>query len=319
MLIRQLPRLRLRLRRTIAVLALSLALAGIAVPLPAVATTATLGVGISAWTSIPGVAGNADGYPLTVKNSGTATEAITLGGRAVSGATLLPTTFLSPGTFTLDAGASCVAVLRYTVPDALVGTFAKVSLTASATLAEATNLSGISLTTTSSVALTATLQDPSKTASLPISALPNTATPICGLMGQTIVSPRFGFSSVRKTVAQATFDQYVLSNPTATPISVSFGAPLSQNSMAAPTQAYLGGGAAGWTVPASGKCVVKVALSNLLVGQYAKTYGTATTALGTTGGQASYRTYTDLSIVATKAMWQFYNPAATTPLCAPAN
>jgi hypothetical protein len=278
------------------------------------AATGTLSISVAGISTLPALSGPNYAFPVRVTNGGSLNEKVSVSAATVAGSPRLPATVLSARSFALPAHSSCYVELRYDVSAALLGSRAAVAITATAKAETPPVGSRISVKTVAGAGLTVRLGRVGNLSG-PLSFLPNEAAPVCG-SGDSLESPALVFYSLRVMPLSSppANDQYTFSNPHPFALTLRL-APATVLGSSPPQITYLGAGTGTFGVPAHGDCVVLAAVDNRSLGGSALVTVTASGPVGSTGGTASYQTYTDLTFVASKPGWQFNDPSAYLPLC----
>jgi hypothetical protein len=294
-----------------------IALLGMSSPLLAgnvAAATGTLSITVAGISTLPALSGPNYAFPVRVINGSSLNEKVSVNAATVTGSVRLPATILSARSFSLPARSSCYVELRYDVSSALLGSRAAVAITAIAK-AEASPTTGrISVKTAGGAALTVRLGRVGDL-SVPTSFLPNRAAPVCG-SNDALESPSLVFQSLRVMPLSnpPANDQYTFTNAHPFPLTLRL-APATVLGSPPPQITYLGAGSGAFSLPANGACVVLAAVDHRSLGSSALVTVTALGPVGSTGGTATYQTYTDLTFVASKPGLQFDDPSAYLPLC----
>lgn len=332
------------------VLASTLLALAVIVPTAApVASAASIGVGItSSLNTIPTWVGDQDGWGASVTNTGSVTEQMRVSISAASTTLkVIPGVSLTPITFTLAPGASCLVGLRWSITAEMAAspkTFGS-TVVVTAGAAGTTSLTGTGVITQAAVGAPARLTaDPS--AGRYGNGMLSKAQVLCGT-GETFTPPAPNTFAVNDwgvpIWATRHYLQANLTGVNSKPMvltrvgGVYNGKTFGDADLADPKPAWLGTrtfgneGTRGWIIPASGRCVIPDAVAGMgltpannlgwTVRRYATQLFDIAVPLGSTGGVVHGRYADGLTVYDLRqgVAYADYAVTATAPLCAPAN
>lgn len=301
---------------------------------PVSAATPVVGISGSMSEWVPPIVGNNDGWGATVQNTGTADEIVTVAVTRYDAATPpIAGSILSPATFKLAPGASCLVAVRWVITPAQAASPSgyRAAFSAVAGLATPPVLTGTGVNVKAGIGMSKKIAPSVYNENVfggnGILSKPQT---ICGTT-ETFMPPRQVVAGYNELWTGATkrglwsgvdsSGQALVVRNVATYASDFWGRPLANGQVPAVITPS-GGGTKGWKLPATGRCIISTAISGLVLGQATTTIWQAAVPLGSTGGVV-YGNYRDTVTGAVKPSSFVDNggwvPGGLYPACAPAN